>query len=87
MKVPLSSLDESIAGNTRAIKFLAWAMLFGFTLFTSAYLQVNQLYPAARYLFYAVVLIFFLMIQQGRSNRRKRRKAPHPPMVIRRGRK
>jgi predicted unusual protein kinase regulating ubiquinone biosynthesis (AarF/ABC1/UbiB family) len=85
LKVPLSSINESITANTKAVKLIAWALGFGFTLFTAAYLLVNQLHNEARYAFYGAGFIFLIMLRQTWKSGRKRMKAPHPPMVIRRG--
>lgn len=87
LKIPLSSINDAIAANTKAVKILAWALCFGFTLLTAAYLLVNHLYNEARYAFYGAGFIFLFMLRQSWSSGRKRMKAPHPPMVIRRGRK
>ncbi len=86
LKVPLSSINDAIAANTKAVKMLAWALGFGFTLLTAAYLLVNQLYTEARYAFYGAGLIFLLMLRLSLRSGRNRTKAPHPHMVIRRGR-
>lgn len=86
LKLPLASLDESIAANTRAIKYLAAALVFGITLFTSAYLQVNQLYTEARYCFYGSILLLLFMLRLSRHKTRKRIKASHSHLALRPGR-
>jgi len=86
IRIPLSGLNEAINANTRAVNSLSWALGFGFTLFTAAYLLVNHLTIEARYALYGSGLFLLIMLRQKRNSGRKRRKAPHPPMVIRRGR-
>jgi predicted unusual protein kinase regulating ubiquinone biosynthesis (AarF/ABC1/UbiB family) len=86
LKIPLSSINDAISANTKAVKLIAWALGFGFTLFTGAYLLVNQLHTEAKYAFYGAGFIFLFMLRQSFSGARKRIKAPHPPMVFRRGR-
>ncbi|MDD4171821.1 MAG: AarF/UbiB family protein [Syntrophomonas sp.] len=86
LKLPLASLDESIAANTRAIKYLAAALVFGFTLFTSAYLQVNQLYTEARYCFCGSIFLLLLMLRLNRNKSRKQIIASHSKMLLRPGR-
>ncbi|PKM76466.1 MAG: ABC transporter [Firmicutes bacterium HGW-Firmicutes-15] len=86
LKIPLSSINDAIAANTKAVRLVAWALGFGFTLLTAAYLLVNQLHNEARYAFYGAGFIFLFMLRQNWSSGRKRIKAPHPHMVTRRGR-
>jgi predicted unusual protein kinase regulating ubiquinone biosynthesis (AarF/ABC1/UbiB family) len=83
LKTPV--LQEEIAKITRAIKFLAWAVIFGFSLTVSAYLFVNQQQSAAIYSFIFTLVIFIVLLKNSRS-REKHRKAPHPPVMVRRGR-
>ncbi len=84
LKLPLSSLDDSINANTRAKRGTSWAIIFGFTLLTSAYLQVNHYAPEAAYAFYFSILAFLLMLYQNRTIKHRRLKAPHPQMLRRR---
>jgi len=81
LKLPLSTLEDSIGANTRAIKSQSWAIILGFTLFISAYLQVNQQSSEARYALYGSILAFLLMLRQNRTVKRHRMKAPHPHMI------
>jgi|GEM_PF-462398 Predicted unusual protein kinase len=84
LKLPLSSLDDSINTNTRAVKSLSWAIVFGFTLFTSAYLKVNHYPTEALYALYVSILALLLMLSSNRTLKRRRLKAPHPHMIRRR---
>ncbi|MEA4925979.1 MAG: AarF/ABC1/UbiB kinase family protein [Syntrophomonadaceae bacterium] len=84
LKLPLSSLDDSINTNTRAKKGTSWAIIFGFTILTSAYLQVNHYATEAAYAFYFSILAFLLMLRQNRTIKHRRLKAPHPHMLRRR---
>jgi len=84
LKLPLSTIDDSISANTRAIKGLSWSLIFGFTLLVSAYLHINQQNTEACYVFYASILAFLLMLRQTRTIKRHRIKAPHPHMIRRR---
>jgi predicted unusual protein kinase regulating ubiquinone biosynthesis (AarF/ABC1/UbiB family) len=86
LKIPLTSINDAIAANTKAVKILSTTLAFGFTLLTATYLLVNQFNTEARYAFYGAGFIFLFMFFQSRNSGRKRMKAPHPPMVIRRGR-
>lgn len=84
LKLPLSSLDDSINTNTRAVKSLSWSIVFGFTLLISAYLHVNHYPTEALYALYASILALLLMLHQSRTIKRRRLKAPSPHMIRRR---
>jgi len=86
LKVPLTGLNEAIGANTRAVNLLSWALLLGFSFLAAAYLLVNNHPAEARYAIYGSGIIFLLMLRQSRFKGRQRMKAPHPPMVLRRGR-
>ncbi|MDD4802717.1 MAG: AarF/ABC1/UbiB kinase family protein [Syntrophomonas sp.] len=85
LKVPLISINEALAENTKAIRMLGWAVSFGFTLLTAVYLLVNQHNTEARYAFYGAGVFFLLMFKQTLKSKRKRTRSPHPSMIIRRG--
>lgn len=85
LKLPLASLEELVSDNTKAIKSLSWAVIFGFTLFTTAYLRVHHLYIESHYTLCASLLVLYLMLRQTRPVKHRRIKAPHPHM-LRRGR-
>lgn len=85
LKLPLASLEELVSDNTKAIKSLSWAVIFGFTLFTTAYLRVHHLYSESHYTLCASLLVLYLMLRQTRPVKHRRIKAPHPHM-LRRGR-
>lgn len=85
LKLPLASLEELVSDNTKAIKSLSWAVIFGFTLFTTAYLRVHHLYSESHYTLFASLLVLYLMLRQTRPVKHRRIKAPHPHM-LRRGR-
>lgn len=77
-------LQEEIAKIAQAIRFLAWAVVSGFSLLVSAYLFVNQQEIAAICLS-ALTLIFFITMLRNNRIRKKSRRAPHPPVMVRRG--
>jgi len=86
LKVPLTGLNESIGANTRAVNLLSWALVLGCSLLSAAYLLVNNHTMEAKYALYGSGIIFLFMLRQSRKKGRQRIKAPHPPMVLRRGR-
>ncbi|NLU49184.1 MAG: AarF/ABC1/UbiB kinase family protein [Syntrophomonadaceae bacterium] len=65
VKVPLHSLREAVEENTRAVKFLAWALVFGFSVVTSAYLLVNNLVIEARYGFALSGLLLVVILTKA----------------------
>jgi len=78
VKVSIPELDETFAANTRALNRLTWALIFGFILGTSSYLQVNHYQIEAWYGFGASALMFlFLLFHNGGGQRR--RHFHHPP--------
>lgn len=80
---PLQNINNAIEHNTRVTKALVWAIVFGFSLATSAYLFVNGLTRLAICLLIFSSVIFLLLLVTSRRPTRK--KAPHPPVMIKRG--
>ncbi|MEN6348481.1 MAG: AarF/ABC1/UbiB kinase family protein [Syntrophomonas sp.] len=83
LRIPLHSLNEALSENTKAVRVVAYAIAFGFSLLVSAYLQVNHFLIAARYCFLLAAFFLFLMFIKGRSHRTHR--APHPPVIAKKG--
>ncbi len=80
---PLQDINNAIDQNTRVTRSLIWSIVFGFSLLTSAYLLVNGLKDFATYLLIFSIIIFILLLKTNRKPTRK--KAPHPPIMIKRG--
>ncbi|MDD3898335.1 MAG: AarF/ABC1/UbiB kinase family protein [Syntrophomonadaceae bacterium] len=80
---PLQNINHAIEQNTRVTRSLVWSIVFGFSLLTSAYLLVNGLKDFATYLMIFSIIIFLLLLKTNRKPTRK--KAPHPPVMIKRG--
>ena len=80
---PLQNINHAIEQNTRVTRSLVWSIVFGFSLLTSAYLLVNGLKDFATYLLIFSIIIFILLLKTNRKPTRK--KAPHPPIMIKRG--
>jgi predicted unusual protein kinase regulating ubiquinone biosynthesis (AarF/ABC1/UbiB family) len=74
---------EAMAENTRALRSLGWALVFGFILLASAFLLTQGFMMEARIGAGLCVLALFLMMRSRHKN--TRRKAPHPPIMVRRG--
>jgi hypothetical protein len=87
LKIPVANINDAIAANTKAIRLLSTSIIFGFALFTSVYLYANQFYYEAKYGYIGTGFILIIMLRQSLTGNRKRLKAPHSPMVFRRGRK
>ncbi|MGE5415827.1 MAG: ABC1 kinase family protein [Acidobacteriota bacterium] len=83
IRVPLTQLNEALLRNTRAIASLAWAVVFGVTLGSSAYLMVNHLVLEARIGFCVCAAVFIILLFKSRIPGRKH--APHPSIMIKRG--
>ncbi len=85
IRIPQQELHERIADNTRSIKSINWAVAFGFTLFTSAYLLVNQKTPESYWGFGMAGVFLLLLLMNSRSrSRRGSKRAPHPPVMVKR---
>ncbi len=84
VNVPVDGIKAAIEENTRAMSVLAWSLSFGFSLATSSYLLVNQYKDIS---IGGFILSAFLLLLMMRSNRAgpKRRRAPHPPVLVKRG--
>ena len=80
---PLQNINNAIDQNARVTRSLVWAIVFGFSLLTSAYLLVNGLKYLATYLLIFSIIIFLLLLKTNRKPTRK--KSPHPPVMIKRG--
>ncbi len=80
LRIPLHELHDSIADNTRSIKSVTWAVAFGFTLLTSAYLLVNGLTKESYWGFGSAGVFLILLLINSRF-RRGRKRAPHPPVM------
>ncbi len=83
LRIPLHELHESIADNTRSIRSVTWAVAFGFTLLTAAYLLVNDITEEAYWGFGSAGVFLILLLVNTRSRRGSRR-APHPPVMVKR---
>ncbi len=81
LRIPLHELRDSIADNTRSIKSAAWAVAFGFTLLTSAYLLVNKLTQESYWGFGSAAVFLILLLINSIP---RRRRAPHPPVMVKR---
>lgn len=83
LTIPLQNINEAIIKNTRATRSLAWSVVLGFSLLTGAYLQVNGEHTYAVYALLFSIFSFILLLKTNRTPSRK--KAPHPPVMIKRG--
>lgn len=81
LKLPLAGIEEAIETNTRALRMQTWAWLSGLLIAIAAYLQVNHLYPEARFCLYGSIVTLFLTVRQTRSQRRSRIRKVQPHMV------
>lgn len=81
--VPLQDINRNLNDNTRSIKALTWAVAFGFTLLTAAYLRVNQFQSESCWVL-ALAGLFFILLLSSSKGRSGHRKAPHPPVIVRR---
>lgn len=86
VKVTLPAVETSLAANTRASYYIAAAVVFGFGVFTAAYLKVNGLVMEARWALGAALLLPLLVIRVGRPRARRKIKAPPPHAFRRQGR-
>ena len=83
IKMDAPDFKESMAQNTRALISLGWAMIFGFLLLASAYLLTQQYVWEARIgAGLSLVALLFMVLSRRKPGRRK---APHPPILVRRG--
>lgn len=82
VKVPLRSIDTGLENNTRAIRMVAWAVIFGSSLLASVFLLINGMIQTARYGGVFTVLVFLVFLKNSTAPNRKR--APHPPVMIKR---
>lgn len=87
VNIPLKSLGAAIDNNTRANKMVAWAIVFGFSLLGSIYLLINGWNQAARYCGGFTALAFLIFIMNNKITGGRKRKAPHPPVIVKRGSK
>ena len=83
LTVPLQNINDAIIQNTRATRSLAWSIVLGFALLTGAFLLVNGKETIAAYTFLFSFIIFLLLLRGNRPSSPKR--APHPPVMIKRG--
>lgn len=86
VRLSLLELEQLVNDNTRAIYFVAAAVVFGFALLTAAYLQVNGAYSEARWALGAALLLPLALIRFGRPKMRRRRKTPPTHTFLRQGR-
>ena len=86
VKLSLAELEGSLTANTRAIYYVAAAVVFGFAILTAAYLQVNGSHIEARWAVGAALLLPIYLIRRGRPQVRRRMKAPPPHAFRRQGR-
>ena len=86
VKLSLAELEGSLTANTRAIYYVAAAVVFGFAILTAAYLQVNGAHIEARWAVGAGLLLPIYLIRRGRPQVRRRMKAPPPHAFRRQGR-
>lgn len=83
LTIPLQNINNAIIQNTRATRLLAWSIVLGFSLLTGAYLLVNGQEKMAAYALLFSLFVFLLLLKGNRPPSRKR--APHPPVMIKRG--
>lgn len=83
IKISTSELTEVVRDNTRSVRSLTWAIIFGFSLLSSVYLLVNHITPAAYWGFAFTAICFIFTLSNSRP-RRHRRRAPHPPAGVKR---
>lgn len=84
-RMSAGDLAQKMAENTSMLRSITWALVFGFTLMTSAYLLVHN-YNREAYSGFGMALIFLLLLLRNvRGSGTRRRKAPHPPVMVRRG--
>ena len=83
LRIPQQEINRHMSNNTRSIKALTWAVAFGFTLLTAAYLRVNQFHTESCWGF-ALAGIFLLLVLSNSKTRSDRRRAPHPPVIVKR---
>jgi len=86
VRLPLNSLEETIAANTRANNSISAAIIFGLLFLTHAYFKVHQLHSEARYSLIASLLLPLIIIYFNRTKSRRMFKAPPPHMFRRQGR-
>ncbi len=86
VRLSLAEWEGSLAANTRAIYYVAAAVVFGFAILTAAYLQVNGFSSEARWALGAALLLPLYLIRRGRPQVRRRMKAPPPHAFRRQGR-
>lgn len=83
LKMDAPDFKEAMADNTRALLSLGWALVFGFVLLASVFLLTEGHLLEARI---GAGLCILTLLMMARSRRRPmRRKAPHPPIMVRRG--
>jgi uncharacterized membrane protein len=83
IKMDAPDFKESMAENTRAMISLGWALVFGFILLASTYLLTQQyLWEARIGAGLSLLSLFFMILSRRKPGRRK---APHPPILVRRG--
>ncbi len=87
LKVSIPEIPEAIQNNTRAGRAIAWALVFGFTLFTSAYLKVNQEVLLAKYCLLLSGISLGLLLNSIRAIQNTPRVLRHPQMIPRRKRR
>ncbi|MEQ8201947.1 MAG: AarF/ABC1/UbiB kinase family protein [Syntrophomonadaceae bacterium] len=86
VKVPLPGLEASLAANTRAIYYVAAGVVFGFSILTAAFLQVNGADREARWALGLALLLPLYLIRLGRPQVRRRMKTPPPHAFLRQSR-
>jgi predicted unusual protein kinase regulating ubiquinone biosynthesis (AarF/ABC1/UbiB family) len=83
IRIPLQEINLHMSNNTRSIKALTWAVAFGFTMLTAAYLRVNQFHSESCWVF-SLAGLFLILLLINSKTRSIRRRAPHPPVIVKR---
>lgn len=83
IRIPLQEINLHMSNNTRSIKALTWAVAFGFTMLTAAYLRVNQFHSESCWVF-SLAGLFLILLLINSKTRSVRRRAPHPPVIVKR---
>ncbi len=85
INVPLRSLNDSLDNNTRAIRMVAWAIMWGVALLATVMLLINGWEKYAKWTGIFAIIVFLLFLKNTTTP--SRRRAPHPPVLIKRDNK
>lgn len=85
LRISAGDLAQKMAENTSMLRAITWALVFGFTSMTSAYLLVHDYHTEAYTGFAMAGLSLILVLRSVRNRSGRSRKAPHPPVMVKRG--